>query len=215
MPFLFKQPSVLPHVLSTSQCPPHDVLHDQIEYPLFYDTLYLPADHTTLFDSEQSVCQWPQHGLVIHLVECSQNSQTTSFFSEMICRACFSSNFFEIESLQLHFCVPISYIESSTFSFCGLYCCLLTFTDINHSSLLVHHHPLWLQTMSEEFLTCLSVVSLSHLNDVMCPLKLFPLCLKTATMEAIVNNVLQEQAQFTSHDMTCSILLPSLCCHVS
>ena len=141
-----------------------------------------------LFDSEQSVCQWLQHGLVIHWVECSRCSQTTSFFSEMICRACFSSNFFEIEFLQLHFHVPISYIESSTFSFCGLYCRLLTFTDINpsHSSILVHHHPLWLQTTSEEFLTRLSVVSLSHLNDAMRPLKLFPLHPKTATMEAIV-----------------------------
>ena len=211
MPFLFKQPSVLPCILCASQCLPHDVLHDQIEYPSFYDPLYSPVDHTTLFDSEQSVCQWLQHGLVVHRVECSRCSQTTSFFSEMICRACFSSNFFEIEFLQLHFRVPISYIESSTFSFCGLYRHLLTFTDINHSSLLVHYHPLWLQTMSEEFLTCLSVISLSHLNDAMCLLKR----LKTAAMEAIVNDVLQERAQFTSRDMTCSILLPLLCCHAS
>ena len=35
--------------------------------------------------------------------------------------------------------------------------------------------------MSEEFLTCLSVVSLSHPNDVMRPLK----HLKTAAMEAM------------------------------
>ena len=105
----------------------------------------------------------------------------------MICRVCFCSDFFEIEFVQLHFRVPISYIESSTFSFCRLYHHLLTFTDINHSSLLVHHHPLWLQTMSEEFLTRLSVVSLSHLNDAMCLLKR----LKTAAMEAIVNDVLQ------------------------
>ena len=132
MPFLFKQPSVLPHVLSTSQCPPHDVLHDQIEYPLFYDTLYSPVDHTTLFDSEQSVCQWLQHGLVIHRVECSQCSQTTSFFSEMICRACFSSNFFEIEFLQLHFHVPISYIKSSTFHFVVYIISLHSQTSIIH-----------------------------------------------------------------------------------
>ena len=70
MPFLFKQPSVLPHILSTSQCPPH-VLHDVTEYPLYYDPLYSPADHTTLFESEQSVCQWLWHGLVVHQVGCS------------------------------------------------------------------------------------------------------------------------------------------------
>ena len=114
--------------------------------------------------------------------------------SEMICRVCFCSDFFEIEFVQLHFHVPISYIESSTFSFCGLYHCLLTFTDINHSSSLVHHHPLWLQAMPEEFLTHLSVVSLSHLNDAMCPLRLSYLHLKSVAMEAIINDVLQERA---------------------
>ena len=183
MPFLFKQPSVLLHILSASQCPPHNVLHDQIEYPLSYDPLYSPADHPTLFDSEQLVYQWIQRGLVIHQVECSQCSQTTSFFSEMICRVCFCSDFFEIEFVQLHFCVPISYIESSTFSFCGL----------NHSSSLVHHHPLWLQVTPEEFLTHLSVVfSLSHLNDAMWPLRLFSLHPKSTAMEAIIIDVLQE-----------------------
>ena len=59
----------------------------------------------------------------------------------------------------------------------------------------------------------LSVVSLSHLNDAMRPLRLFPLCPKSTTMEAIVNNVLQDWAQFTSRDATHSILLPSFISH--
>ena len=62
--------------------------------------------------------------------------------------------------------------------------------------ILVHHHPLWLHAMSDDFLTCLSVLPLSHLNDVMWPLKLFPFHPKTAALQAIVNDVLQEQAHF-------------------
>ena len=49
-----------------------------------------------------------------------------------------------------------------------------------------------MQVTLEEFLTHLSVVSLSHLNDAMWPLRPFPLCLKSAAMEAIINDVLQE-----------------------
>ena len=134
-------------------------------------------------------------------------------FNEMICRVFFSSNFLEVEFHHLHFCVPLSYVESSKFSFCGLYCHLVTFSGINHSSLLVHHHPLWLHAMSNDFLTHLSVLPLSHLNDVMQPLKLFPLCPKTTAMQVIVNNVLQEQAHFTSCDSSCSMFLPLLISH--
>ena len=135
MPFLFKQPSVLPHVLSTSQCPPHDVLHDVTEYPLYYDPLNFPADHTMLFESEQSVCQWLWHDLVIHRVGCSQCFQATSPFNEMISRVCFSFNFFEVEFHQLHFRVPLSYIKSSNFSFCGLYSIVVSL----HSEILIIH----------------------------------------------------------------------------
>ena len=123
----------------------------------------------------------------------------------MICRVCFSSNFFEVEFHQLHFHVHLSYVKSSNFSFCGLYCCLITFGDINHSSLLVHHHPLWLHAMSDDFLTCLSVLPLSHLNDVMWPLKLFPFHHKIAALQAIVNDVLQEQAHFNYHQSLFSL----------
>jgi hypothetical protein len=39
--FLSKQPSVLPRVLCASQCPPHNVLHETYEYPLYYDPFYI------------------------------------------------------------------------------------------------------------------------------------------------------------------------------
>ena len=47
----------------------------------------------------------------------------------------------------------------------------------------------------------------------MWPLKLFRLCPKTAAMQAIVNDVLQERAHFTSCDSTCSMFLPLLISH--
>ena len=104
MLFLFKPPSVLPCILSASQCPPHNVLHGVTEYPLYYDPLYSPVDHTMLFESEQSVCQWLWHGLVVHWVGCSRCFQAMSPFNEMICRVFFSSNFFEVEFHHLHYC---------------------------------------------------------------------------------------------------------------
>ena len=58
MPFLCKQPSRLPHVLCASQCPPDNVYHDIFEYPVYYDALYSPADHVSLFENEESVCNW-------------------------------------------------------------------------------------------------------------------------------------------------------------
>ena len=77
----------------------------------------------------------------------------------------------------------------------------------------VHHHPLWLQATSEDFLTCLSVHSLSHLNNAMQPLKLFPLHLKATAMQAIVKDLLQEQVQFSSCDSTCSMFLQLIISH--
>ena len=58
MPFLCKHPSMLPRALCASQCPPHNVFHSITEYPEYYDPLYFPKCHVSLFETEQSVCAW-------------------------------------------------------------------------------------------------------------------------------------------------------------
>ena len=49
---------MVPRVLNASKCPPHNVVHDLCQYGEYYDPLYSPADHSSLFDSESSVCAW-------------------------------------------------------------------------------------------------------------------------------------------------------------
>jgi len=122
MSFLSKQPSVLPRVLCASDCPPHDVLHECSEYPLYYDALYFPEYHSSLFRTEKKVCQWLLNGLLQHFVDCPfspSNLPNNSHLSmnKIIYHA---PNFF----LQL-FGVEIVFskfdVESSSFNFCTLH----------------------------------------------------------------------------------------------
>ena len=43
MAFLSKQACVFPHVLNASDCPPHNVVHECFDYPLYYDRYMIPC----------------------------------------------------------------------------------------------------------------------------------------------------------------------------
>ena len=74
MPFHCKQSSMLSCVLCTSQCPPNNVFHEICEYPVYYDALYSPADHVSLFEKKELVCHWLLDGLLDHFSACSSCS---------------------------------------------------------------------------------------------------------------------------------------------
>ena len=117
MPFLCKQPSVVPRVLSTSKCPPHNVVHDLCQYDNYYDPLYSPADHSSLFDSESSVCAWVLDGLQNHRVACGSCSLSTPRISTVKWQVSVSFEEFRVEISSCFIHVPFSYVESPYFLF--------------------------------------------------------------------------------------------------
>ena len=146
MPFLCKQPSVVPRALSASKCPPHNIVHDLCQYEDYYNPLYSPADHSSLFDSELSICAWVLDSLQNHHVVCGSCSSSTPCISTIKWQVSFCFEEFEISSCFIH--IPFSYIESPYFSFCHLYRQLLELVDdaahIFDLSLVVSRLPLWL-----------------------------------------------------------------------
>ena len=71
MLFVLKHPSVVPHALCASKCPTHNVFHSATEYPQYYDPLYFPKCHVSLFESEVAICVWLLNNLQIYSIVCS------------------------------------------------------------------------------------------------------------------------------------------------
>ena len=58
MVFLVKRPPELPRALCASHCPPHNVLHNMSDFPLYYDPLYYPTCFLSIFNSPIKVYEW-------------------------------------------------------------------------------------------------------------------------------------------------------------
>lgn len=189
MPFLVKQPSVLSRVLCESQCPPHNVIHDISQYDIFYDPLYSP----TLFHSEQSVCDWLLHDVGNHsLSSCS----TCSSSFDVVINVTYSFAFFQIDFENHQFSIPVSYVESSLFSFCRLHKRLLKLVDGDNENVdapfILQQLPVWLMRESSSFYLCLSSLSLPLLQDVIRLLgcRCSYLCQKVPVMEVILKDLM-------------------------
>lgn len=68
--FMTKKLCVVTHVLDIRDCPPHDVVHLVETYPLYYDALYFPELHLTIYASSHGFCSWLHSALSSHLRHC-------------------------------------------------------------------------------------------------------------------------------------------------
>ena len=62
---------MVPCALCASKCPPHNVFHSVTEYPEYYDPIYFPKCHVSLFESEVAICAWLLNKLQIHSILCT------------------------------------------------------------------------------------------------------------------------------------------------
>jgi hypothetical protein len=136
MAFLSKQPCVLARVLNASDCPPHNVLHENFDYPLYYDPLYFPQDHSLLFQTEESVCAWLLSGLQQHSSICASCPSSDIASSTIKNNVQYNNGFSNIIFSGIRNIIPVCDVESSCFSFCRLGRQILTHianSDIDHT----------------------------------------------------------------------------------
>ena len=70
MLFIDKSPCQRARVLDSQDCPPSGIEHTVNDYPLYYDPLYHPSDHPTLFQTSATVCAWLTSALRAHPAQC-------------------------------------------------------------------------------------------------------------------------------------------------
>lgn len=70
VPFITKAPCRVARVLEEDMCPPFQTLHVIDDYPYYYDPLYFPELHPTLFDNAQRFCDWLVSALNNHHLLC-------------------------------------------------------------------------------------------------------------------------------------------------
>src|SRR5580700_4125489 len=56
--FLAKSPCKFPRVLDFESCPPEGLEHYASDYPIYYDALYFPNDHSHVFSTTENICTW-------------------------------------------------------------------------------------------------------------------------------------------------------------
>jgi hypothetical protein len=69
-PFLVKMPSIVARVLDDDLCPPHNIVHDIGPYPAYYDPLYFPHLHASIYATAYSFCRWLHNSLRMHCAAC-------------------------------------------------------------------------------------------------------------------------------------------------
>jgi hypothetical protein len=123
MSFLSKQPSVLPRVfkLCASQCPPHNVEHDIEQFPSYYDPIYFPSYHSSLFLTEQTVCQWLLMGLEEHSRQCRSCPELQAIYDSFKNEVCYTCPFFHVTFMGIRLSVSYTFVQCSSFSFCRLH----------------------------------------------------------------------------------------------
>ncbi|KAG2112593.1 uncharacterized protein F5147DRAFT_683654 [Suillus discolor] len=65
-PFISKHPSRVPRVLEVAACPPYNLCHLIELYPLYYDPLYYPQYHPSVFATSENFCIWLRASLSTH-----------------------------------------------------------------------------------------------------------------------------------------------------
>jgi hypothetical protein len=76
MLFIDKRACTAPRVLSLDDCPADKVPHMLSDYPIYYDALYFPELHPSVFETADSFCHWlskavRDHQCGLHACSCT------------------------------------------------------------------------------------------------------------------------------------------------
>jgi hypothetical protein len=206
MSFLHKQPSVLPRALCASLCPPENIYHDISDFPYYYDSLYFPTYYPFLFQTEDSTCRWLKTAFHNHLLRCLSCSSLTKKYEEIVLNITYSEPVFHFELCGICLQVPLTYIESSHFSFCRLYrrffflsmnlCSIPPYVDqsIKDIESVLARVPTWLMRPRDAYFPSLCALSLSELQST--PLSFSVVSRrKPDVIEALIEDFVKERSR--------------------
>jgi len=103
--------------LSIADIPPHDVLHSPCEYAYYYDALYFPQFHASIFDDENNVCSWLQLGFEKHARDCS-SCDVPRVPANGVLVVQYMQGSFVLSSAGQDLYLSVEAIESPSFTFC-------------------------------------------------------------------------------------------------
>jgi len=162
-PFLTKYPSHVPRVLDAVACPPHNLCHLIESYPLYYDPVYYPQFHTSVFATSENFCLWLRVSLSTHCNAC------------LTCRSKFPSDVSSLLSVSVlsdgvSLCVCIdnvpmtfdrAWFESPGYSHCKVFSRFLLLmrnssaTTAQCLTSCVHGFIMWMNAMKSTSMGCL------------------------------------------------------------
>ena len=143
MLFIDKHACTAPQVLSLKDCPLDKVPHMPSDYPIYYDALYFPELHPSVFKMADSFCHWLSEAVRDHqcgLHACSCTSLVLLFGVDYI------DGSFNVTLGQHSMSFSRSDVESSSFTVCRTICWLLavvngSFDRTRH--VLLDQIPIW------------------------------------------------------------------------
>ena len=100
------------HVLAYEDCPPHNIMHETNDYPLYYNALYFPKLHLSIFETLETVKAWLVAGIAEHKINCGCTPNNDGTFSVVI-----TDDHFQISLRVQEASFTANYIESASFSF--------------------------------------------------------------------------------------------------
>jgi len=184
-------------------------IHDVDQYPHYYDSdpVYFPSYYPSLFDTEESVCEWLWKNLRHHFLNCTSCDIRPHFLEMFDDSVHYRSFRFEVSFGGVFLQVPISYIECQSFSFCNLHRRLLLLKRKLHLASLnteesskdlvyvLSQLPVWLLRDLESCSLSLSALSVTELRS-RCSLNTFPFRRKAELIEGILEDFNCERVQF-------------------
>lgn len=88
------------------------------QYPSYYNPLYFPKYHASLFVTKKSVCLWLSRGFTGPFLACPLCPPLQVPFDDNMF---YISRFFDVNFHAVRPQVPLAYVECSSFSFCHLH----------------------------------------------------------------------------------------------
>ena len=204
--------------MCASHCPPNNVLHDISEFPLYYDPLYYPTCFLSIFSNPIKVCEWLLTGLQAHFDYCRCRTVLQAGLEPFVDNARYCASIFEIRFCCLRIHIPISYIESASFSFCCLHKIFLerskkmcsTFCgidDVNYYEpfidTVVANVPSWIFQECQDCSDCLMLLSMTQLQPVLQLLQISNCRRKCDVVGVIVDDFLGKQLEFCNSLTQC------------
>jgi hypothetical protein len=226
MSFIIKQPSLLSRVSNASDCPPDNVEHIASDYPAFYDALYFPEDHFSIFETESFFCEWLLERVSHHSCTCHSCPQVPPCLRKVDWNnqvfyenGCFTINFYGICTT-----ISINDVQSSFFSFCRLHRRFFPVSCegrpvcgnvgqcqwVSDAECVRNDVPYWMMRNETDYLDCLSRLSIADLKDGSRSLCRFNPRTKFDFIQILVQDFLEERRRF----QVPSISFPTVLCRL-